>query len=452
MSGGPRTGRPRTWVLVALVVTLWGQAGVAQEAPAAPKEPDWGQIRKGPFDSDRDSVEQWVERRVERLFSADDAFADGPVFYGDMTKHYLASDATTGFRDGLAGIVANAFADRYKPGTSNSIPVVFVLTVLNVYGHPAAFDSYQRALSDSVPGVRLLAARGLTAIRGKISDEQWTALLPGVQKAAIAETDPVVLARLFRLLSAEGGRRAEEAVPVVFAVLDARFQRFEQENQLPTLADADLVVWLGQRFPTIANPQTQNEITLRTARLLADAVHLYLLLNPPPQALAFKQGESIDQLEDRLKRLFGLDLNRQVIGINLGQPAESGNSETTEDQKRKIVESQNRKIKAFFNGLTTSLGADQRRIETVERVIRAAETALVVMVNRRIPDKQQVQVARAMLAGGATRGDEMRAACNNWVGIPQDRDFSGLLNKAPFNLERGLNIQRAIPKAGSGAR
>lgn len=432
MSMSIRTGGVRRWVLVALGVLCSGQAGVAQQAT---KEPDWQRVRKDTDTSaiDRDRILKWVEWRVDRLFNAEDSFADGADFYRKMTTDFLAADATAGFKNTLAEIVGGAIADRYKPEAGKSIHAVFGLMTLNAYRHLSSFGAYQRALQDSAPGPRLLAAKGLTAIREDIEAARWTALLPGVQKLGATEANPAVLASLYRLLSVESGPRAEETLPVVLAILNTRLDRIEAQNEWPALADADIVSWLASTGPA----NMRKSMILSAARLVADSVHLYLLLKPPTDALKLREDETPAALEERLELLFGVDLDLPRATLEPGD---------SEEEREKKTQELHEKTQELFERLASSLGADPRRIETTERVIRTAETALKSMAKAMAPGAPLPDVTKAMLAGEPSWAQVMRLQCNNWVGTAS---IEGALNKAPFSLERGLNIERTVPGRAS---
>jgi hypothetical protein len=427
----------RRCVLIALGILGCAQAGVAQPAP---KEPDWVRIRKDRETSaiDKPRIREWVEWRVDRLFSADDAFTDGADFYRTLTTHFLAADATAGFKNTLAEIVGGAIADRYKPEAGKSMHAVFALMTLNVYKHPSSFDVYQRALQDPAAGPRLLAAKGLMAIRENIQAQQWTALLPGIQKIGATEANPAVLEALYRLLSVGPGPRVGETLPVVLAILDARLGRIEKQNEWPTLGDADMVSWLAARFASIGQGDARKSAVLAAARLLADSVHQYLLLKPPADALKLREGETIARLQERLELLFGVDLKLPSVAINTGD-----SDEKLKEKKQELYE----KTHKLFERLASTLGASPQRIETTERIIRTSETALKSMTKVMAPARTLPDVTKAMLAGDpALWAQNMRLECNKWIGTAQ---VAGLLNEAPFSFERGLGVKWTPPGQGS---
>ena len=48
-------------------------------------------------------------------------------------------------------------------------------------------DAFRLGLTDTTAGGRYTAADGLVSLRDQLSDEQWTKLVPDIQKAAIGE-------------------------------------------------------------------------------------------------------------------------------------------------------------------------------------------------------------------------------------------------------------------------
>lgn len=361
-------GRTGPWVLAAIVAVSLARSSLAQQ------EPNLDRIRKTPFttNADRQSVTDWAQRLIDELFSVDKPVIAGALFYRRMTEDFSAADATPGFKDGLAEILAEAFASRYQPRASgpeatNPVPVVFVLAVLRVYQRPSAFEGFQRALADPAAGVRLMAAVGLGAIREKIDDQQWTAMLANVQKAGVAETDPVVLGRMYGLLRAQAASRVAAAVPVMLAILDARMTRFETKGGWPVPADGQAAVWLGDKTRAINDARTRTNAVRQIGRLLADGVHAFTKQNPP------------ETYQTRL----------------------------------------------------------EEAIESTEKGLRMSVAAILTN-NPLLPD-----VTKAMLQGGPSRADNMQLELNNWMGTDQ---VPGVLNKPPFNFERGLNIKRTAPE------
>jgi len=274
-----RTARRLAAVLAVLAL---GRAGSAQEAP---KEPNWPTIRQTTLQSpDHHTVEQWVDFQVQQLFTNADSKAVekiGSEFFTIMVQQYKARNASKEFQDGLAKIAAASFTKRYRPSPAGAKPprplgVAMALMVLRDFADPSALPCFKAALTDPTPGPRFVGAQGLTAVRQTLSDDDWTALLPALQKAGIQETNPLALRALYRVLFVRKANRIDGAIRVLLAILEQRLLSFEREGKYPVEADGEAAVWLAARAARINNPATQNEITRRLARLLADAVDPYL--------------------------------------------------------------------------------------------------------------------------------------------------------------------------------
>ena len=235
-------------------------------------------IRKNNFPSiDRQRVQSWTQQRITQLLASTDPMKDGPAFIAEINQHFDAKDATPAFKTGMAEVLATAFAAVYKPSAQSNpaaaLSTVFLLTLIRSHETPPAVACYKLAIGDSASSVRLLAAEGL--LRGKIAAQDWDTLLPELQKQASIETDPATMDRLYRVLTMNGGPAVDRVVPVLIAILDSRLTRFEQKGEFPAVADANVIAWLAGKFAQITNNQTKNNVVLRAARLLADAVHHY---------------------------------------------------------------------------------------------------------------------------------------------------------------------------------
>jgi hypothetical protein len=88
------------------------------------------------------------------------------------------------------------------------------------------------------------------------------------------------------------------------------------------------------------------------------------------------------------------------------------------------------------------------RKETLERIVLAAEQALVAIADAKAQGRPKPNVTGALLAPGADHAKRIADEVNKWIGTS---GAAGFLNVAPFNLPAGLNIQRAKPVATATA-
>lgn len=373
------------WVVVSACLWLGAVVVVGQEAPAGLEA-----IRKTDLKGtlDRQNLEKWVKQRFAELYSATAPFPAAAAFHRQMIEHFEAADATSGFKSGLAEIVAKEFLERYRGEAGSAagaspIPTVMALTVLQGYNQPSGVVCFRAALTDPRASVRLAAANGL--LTAKVPDADWRELLPALQQAAAKEADPVTLGRLCRVLTRNEGPPAIETAAALVKTLDARLARVEQEGEVPTRADAEMVAWLGGRFASINDAQVRANMVRQTARLLANAVHVYqeefLQAGGPPAAL---------------------------------------------DQEQAI--------------------ALEARVSELERIVAEAEIQLRVMVKP--PDPQPNVSAALFESSKTTRAERLNRELGLWIG---STGGAGVLNGPPFNFERGLNIKRTRPATQSAA-
>jgi len=272
---------------VSLAVCLGILAGlpsavVAQDAAAGP---NWEVIRRSALAAiDRRTTQVWVENQVQSLLNNDNPEqlqTAGAAFYTELLRHYTARDSTADFKNGLAEIVAGAFSQAYQSTAEGGkapqpLGTAMVLLVLRDFGHRASLPCFQAALADSTPAPRLVAAEGLAGLRDGLNEQEWTAIVPEVQRAAGREINPVTLNRLYRVLYIEVPARAEGAIAAVQGSLDARLTGFEQQDLLPLSADGEAAAWLAAKAALSTNTQTRTGVALRLGRLLANAVDIYL--------------------------------------------------------------------------------------------------------------------------------------------------------------------------------
>jgi hypothetical protein len=275
---------------VGLVVAGLGQTvALAQEPPA---EPNWSVIRRSPFAGlDRGTAQRWLESTIRQLWAVQDVRAaqtQGKAFYQTLMEHYRAGDATAAFREGIAETLASVFTDLYTPDPANRQPprplsISYVLMVLRDFAQPSGVPAFLEALRDPTPGPRFVAAEGIAAIQGTLTDPQWTALIPEIQQAASRESNGVVLDRMYRILLAGAtGARAGTIAETLRATLDARLEAFAEGAIAPQEADGLAIDWLGERVARENNTALRLEMVDRAGRLLVYAVDLFIHREPAP--------------------------------------------------------------------------------------------------------------------------------------------------------------------------
>jgi len=296
---------PRGWVLSFIVVLLLISPVFSQE-----EGPNLPEIRKATFaDIDRRTVSDWSNKQIDELFKADDptiSLIQGGIFCNTVITNYKAANATARFQSGMAEIITQSFGKHYKSGANNAPPqyiigITYLLTMLKEFAQPTSRAVFQQALSDPVPGFKVLGAEGLLAIRDTIRDEDWRAIVSTVDKLGVKETNPAVLSRFYRLISVNTGPRVTDSLPVMLKMLDSRLTQIDKQGKLPGPVDSEAVEWLGRIFSGINDEAQQNGITLSIARLLTHSVYAYLpLLQEAPDP---KKKDKIKKLTAKKKRL-----------------------------------------------------------------------------------------------------------------------------------------------------
>ena len=283
--------KPRTLTAIVLALAAMGLQGLT--ARGQDSTPDFALIRTTDLQAiDRDRVQNWLEQQVSGLLAlkANDAVtAQGSALVATITEHFRASNATRGFKDGLAQMVLQIVTRQYKspPASAEArkpaaagFALLAAQVVLPNADTAAAIACFTPALDDPAPAVRFLAAGGLAALAAKVDNQQWSVLLAAVQKAAAAESDPVALGAMLQILLVRSGPRLESVVPAVQAVMDARLEAFARQALLPGPQDAEIASWLGEQALKIAEARNTVPFVERIGRLMTMATWTYLAEMP----------------------------------------------------------------------------------------------------------------------------------------------------------------------------
>lgn len=278
------------------IIGLAALAAAAPQAWAQAKKPDFATIRKTELATiDRNNVEAWINSQIQQMFAAQNdqtLQAQGREFVDTITQNARAADATPKFKDGVATILADSFVAQYPKAPANRRPLaaVYPLMALNQLAQPTPkmIDAFTLGLSEPTSGARLLGATGLLTVKAQLNQQQWTALVPVLQKVGSAETNGPTLARIYRLLALPANAPVDSSAAVL-AILEARLGRIEQKKGLPMAADAEAIQWLGERFPTLTNPQVQDKAILLIARMLTNTVYAYVNKPAEPQLAPYEK-------------------------------------------------------------------------------------------------------------------------------------------------------------------
>ncbi|HSW46120.1 MAG TPA: hypothetical protein VLM89_11185 [Phycisphaerae bacterium] len=302
-------GRASSLPLLASILALT----LTAQAQDAAKEPNWGAVRKGALAAiDRNTVQRWFDARIQDLLTNEDPKAvqkNAAEFHKKLMEQYNASDAAPQFKDDLAALLAAGFSKTYNPSTDSAKPphplgAAMVLMVLRDFAHPAGLPCFKTALTDPTPAPRFMATEGLNAIRQRLSEQDWAAIIPDLQKAAGREFNNPSLSRMYQLLfaAAENNNRMDAVATALMGALDNRALGFEQDNRFPLRADGEAAAWLADKAIQGNNNTLRVAVCRRAARLLANAVFSYL--NDRPNSSLQEQLELVVlSIEPKLEAL-----------------------------------------------------------------------------------------------------------------------------------------------------
>lgn len=291
-TGSARIACSAAFLFVWVMTPVIALAQQAQPAAGDVREPNWEVIRKnGLTPIDRQTVQTWLTAQIDTIFSAESPTEPAAGFFRKIVGEVKKPDTAAPFTDALGQMIAETFVTRYQKSASGNTPPaplgpVFILMTLREMGPPpAALPAFRAALSDPAPAVRCQGMTGLNALRTAVPAAQRAELIREIQTAATAETNDVVLRRLYAFLEFIGDNPAQpQEVQTISqgltGILESRLSRIEKEGGWPTVADAEAVTWLAGKFRNL-NAQGQTAVVQAGARLLADAAHAYANRKPP---------------------------------------------------------------------------------------------------------------------------------------------------------------------------
>lgn len=263
--------------------------------PAGAQEPNWDVIKGAALSPiDRQIVQKWTAAQIEQILGSPDPGPPGGEFYrkiGSKTR-----DAAPVFKEAVGQIIAETLLSRYQQAAgSNNRPkplgTVFILMALRETGPPpASLPAFRIVLTDPAPAVRCQGMAGINVLRAGVTGQARQGLAQEIQKAAAAESYPIVLERMYDFLQFAGNSPSPPvdlaaAARLIMDTLDARLTRIEKEGGWPAPADADAVVWLlgKAKAAPLNTTQSQANIARLAGRLLANAALTYAETKPPEQ-------------------------------------------------------------------------------------------------------------------------------------------------------------------------
>lgn len=219
-------------------------------------------------DNDKDRIRRWIEAEVDAVQSAppSDRSAKLRQFGASFRNQYDAADATPQFRTAFAVQVTAAAVDVFAIADTVNEVADGLANQLVAMNRTETIDGLIAGLATKSPWARYLSARGLVKRRSDVSANanQLPLAVAALKTAALKETDPVALSRMYAALSLEN--QVASVFPVFLEVFDRRLQI----RRGPALnADgAELEAFEFFRQPAVRNALNttqQKELVLRLA-------------------------------------------------------------------------------------------------------------------------------------------------------------------------------------------
>ncbi len=204
-----------TGVLVVLIGTGPAAPACAQEPSPEDQVIDSIRQRADIGASDQRRIGRWVQMQV-------DEFAGAAAFRGKFGDQYNHDGNSDVFKRYLT-VKTTEIAAQLFPNAAADDPVVRALAqVLIDWNRLEAFDALVAGLTTADAPARLLCARGLAVQRRFIAndDARVAQMIQALNDAGLAETQPVILRRIYEALALPG--KTAEVFDVYLRIFDKR--------------------------------------------------------------------------------------------------------------------------------------------------------------------------------------------------------------------------------------
>jgi len=272
---------------------------------------------------DQERIRQWVQQQVDRLAATKGTRPEpGPSgaefkkFRQRFLDQFSNTNNTPEFRAAFAAQTSAVASTEFaKAELDPTVSWGLAHALLDMQRQPESFAGLSAGLKARAPIARYLAARGLVAQRAVIAadKERLAQTVQNLRTAAIAETDPTVLGRLYEALAFVEAPAA--AFDAYLAIMDARIA---QRRLAPAADGAEIAAYEFFRNPKVLAALDANqkaELVRRGAVLMRIDAERYRdpSLAPPKDAqtsdLAFTEREwlerSLDGAEEILAAVVG---------------------------------------------------------------------------------------------------------------------------------------------------
>lgn len=262
---------------------------------------------------DQGRIKDWVQAQVDRLgggAKGDDLKAlrgrDLQSFRRVFAEQWKNSANTPAFRTQFATqATLVAQAELAKASSDPTVPTALAGVLLDL-GQPETLPALLVGLKSPVQGTRLLAARGIENLRASLGPEKekFQPVLTALRDAALTETSPVVLGRLYEAMTIPG-----QSVPVSEAILAVFQKRLGAAGPI-TGAELPALEWFRNKsLMSALTPEMKADLVRLVAGLLRRSAERYSdpQLAPPKDEkasdLSFYERDAIERTLDAVEEI-----------------------------------------------------------------------------------------------------------------------------------------------------
>lgn len=292
--------------MLALGVLLVSR-GPAQETTPEDEQVEQIRVRRDIGAGDQARIAQWVEMQIEKLAerAAQDPSAALKQFRDRCATLYDKQGNSSAFRTELTGQTARAAIPRFTDAEVSGVVSRSLATVLVDLDRVETLDALVAGLEAKDASTRFLCAVGLARLKGEIEADRTRLdrVIQALREAGLAESDPVVLSRIYLALA------YPNQVPAVIGVYLELFDKRLSSRRGPALvadrAEVDAFEFLRSRavLQTLS-PNQKTELASKLAvfmRLDAERYNVDKLDHYEVAALERR----LDGIEDILSTLVG---------------------------------------------------------------------------------------------------------------------------------------------------
>lgn len=297
----------RGGVRLALCVVVW--SGVARAQAPAPEDQAIDQIRQLPNigDSDQQRIQDWVLIQVGN-------FTDFDTFRKRFRDSFVHANNSPQFPAALATQTATVAAAQVAgPDLNPELARALAQTLCDMKV-PETHAGLIGLLKSKEVAARYLAAKGLstrTLSRSIAADNAKLAqTVNALRDAGIAESDPVVLGRIYQALSYPG--KASAVFDAYIAVMDKRLPA----RRLPG-TPADGAEWFAYAF--FSEPGVIGALTAAQKNALASRLAVLLRLDAERYNTPDLKFEEVDRLDRTLWSAEEILANSGMVGDKGGK-------------------------------------------------------------------------------------------------------------------------------------